>query len=119
MSRCYDCGKRYEQGPEPAPFIQGSNVSFGRARVQPDGSLIYPKKGWEPPPPPGSGYERDPGNKWRFIALWPACLMRQRVMIKKLCGAVSIKHICKCSECPLFQNDVNLTHCEGCEHRRE
>jgi len=114
---CTGCGKKYQPGPKPEPFVRGDNVSFGRARSQPDGSIVYPKKGWEPPPPI-EGYVRDPGNAWRFVPLWPICGMRQKVMVKKVCGAISIKMICKCSDCPLFQSDIVLLNCENCNHRR-
>lgn len=110
---CTGCGGKYEPMPTPEPFIQGENVGFGRARVQPDGSIMYPKRGWEPPPPI-EGYERDPGNKWKFLPLWPLCGFRQRVMVTKPCGAVNVKMVCKCKDCPLFQHDITLSNCEGC-----
>ena len=114
---CIPCGKKYVPlMPKPEPFIQGK--SFGRPRVQPNGTILYPKKSsWEPPPPI-QGYERDPGNAWHFLPLWPDCQTRQRVTVKKKCGAIDIKQICLCPDCPFFKNDVKLTTCQGCTFRR-
>lgn len=99
------------------PFVQGEPVSFGRPRTQPDGSIVYPKKGWEPPPPI-EGYERDPGNKWRFVPKWPECEFRQKIMLRKPCGAVDVKMVCKCVDCPLLHTDVKLQQCADCEYKK-
>lgn len=93
-------------------------MKFGRARVQADGSLAYPKKGWEPPPPVG-GYDRDPGNKWRFIPKWLKCMYRVRLMNVKQCGAVDILMMCQCIKAPTNRQQVHLRHCESCPWRAE
>lgn len=83
-----------------------------------DGSVVYPKKGFEPPPPI-DGYERDPGNEWRFKPLWPACKARTQVIGHKPCGAIHIVTRCMCTACPLFKGVVSLGDCEGCSVREE
>ena len=69
------------------------------------------------PPPPLEGYERDAGNAWRFIPLWPACKHRTQVIGHKPCGALSIVTRCMCAECPLFKQSITLSSCTNCESR--
>ena len=92
--------------------------SFGKGRFMPDGSLTYPKKGWEPPPDL-EGYTRDPGNAWRFLPLWPVCLDRTRTAYIQKCGAYNVIMTCHSAECPANGEKVTLSLCQGCPFRRE
>lgn len=120
--KCGGCNgkhKQYEtdpQAPSAPTFIQGINMGFGRARVQADGSILYPKRGWEPPPPM-EGFERNPTNPWHFLPKWPECQSRQQVLMQKPCGAIDVKMICKNQEAEAFHTDVTVQTCEGCPHR--
>lgn len=91
--------------------------SFGRGRFMPDGSLVYVKKGFEPPPDV-EGYQRDPGNAWRFLPLYADCQDRQRVPRLKRCGSYDVVMICTNGACPLNQQRVSVRDCRDCTHRR-
>lgn len=83
----------------------------------PDGSLVYPKKGWEPPPEV-EGYKRDPGNAWRFIPLWPDCVTRARMLQMKRCGSYNVTMVCTNQQCQYAQNPVTLQICQSCPLRQ-
>lgn len=91
--------------------------TFARGRFMPDGSLVYPKKGWEPPPEV-EGYQRDKGNAWRFLPLWPDCITRARMLKMKQCGAYNVVMVCTNNECPHAQNPVTLQICQNCPLRQ-
>lgn len=92
-------------------------TSFSRARMLSDGSIVYPKKGFEPPPPI-EGYERDPGDPWHFKPIWPDCKARIQTLYLKKCGATGILSVCANQECPKFQKQLTLTDCQGCPFRQ-
>lgn len=83
----------------------------------PDGSLVYQKKGWEPPPEI-EGYERDPGNAWVFRPLYPECETRSRVPQLKRCGSYNVIMLCTNQECPLSQQKVSVRDCQACPFRQ-
>ncbi len=114
MTRCLPCEQQREAFGKRRPQV--AEKSFGRARIQADGSVQYPKKGAEPPPPL-HGYQRDPGNEWRFVPRWPKCEHRSQVTRFKPCGAIDVVTRCMCSACPLFKAEVRLTDCDSCELR--
>lgn len=116
MSKCRSCEQQKKKARSVAPRPKGER-NFGRARIMSDGSVIYPKKGWEPPPPL-HGYERDPGNAWRFIPLWPECKHRTQVTRFKPCGAIDIVTRCMCPLAGSFKAEVRLSDCEGCSVRQ-
>lgn len=110
-SNCPPCDAAAKQ------LKQITDKTFARARFLPDGSLVYPKKGFEPPPPI-EGYERDKGNKWRFIPLWPDCKTRARMLQLKKCGAYSVTMVCTNQECPLLQQGLGIQDCNNCRFRQ-
>jgi hypothetical protein len=115
MAKCRPCEQQRAATRKNSSRIKAER-SFGRARIMADKSVVYPKKGFEPPPPL-EGYERDVGNAWRFIPLWPACKHRTQVIGHKPCGALSIVTRCMCAECPLFKQSITLSSCTSCESR--
>lgn len=90
--------------------------AFGRARKLPDGSILYQKKGWEPPPVP-DGYKRDPSNAWRFVPVYPPCDFRIQAQKMKPCGAIHLITVCNCPDCPLRRQDVSEEQCNACTFR--
>jgi hypothetical protein len=90
--------------------------TFGRARILKDGSVVYAKKGWEPPPDL-PGFVRDKGDPWRFLPLWPPCRFRIQTQHVKKCGAISVLTVCNCKECPLRQQQVQIQNCEQCTYK--
>lgn len=113
---CVPCDelKRRRRAVTHAP----RQTSFAKGRLMPDGSIIYPKKGFEPPPPI-EGYNRDPGNAWRFIPLWPACKFLNRTLQLKRCGSYNIKMTCGCADCPLLGQILKIEDCQSCPLRQE
>lgn len=112
-SNCPPC-EAANNKPQPRA---SNEKSFGRARIAPDGSISYPKKGFEPPPPV-EGYERDKGNPWHFKPLWPDCKHRARTLQMKKCGAYDVIMVCGCNGCPLKQQLLKLPDCQNCPHRQ-
>lgn len=92
--------------------------TFGRARRLPDGSLLFKKKGWEPPPVP-EGFKRDPKNAWHFVPTFPLCEFRIQTHRMKPCGAIDMITVCNCPDCPLRQNTVVESQCNACTFRKE
>lgn len=90
--------------------------SFGRVRMFPGGIVEYAKKGWEPPPDL-DGYERDPGNAWRFLPKWTPCKKRIQTVSMKSCGAMSVLTVCANDKCPLKQQQVSFAQCSACQFR--
>jgi hypothetical protein len=90
--------------------------SFGRARMLPNGVVEYAKKGWEPPPDL-DGYERDPGNAWRFLPKWPACKKRIQTVNMKSCGAINVLTVCANDKCEHKQKEVTFAICSACPLR--
>lgn len=104
MKKCKDCKEKDISMAK----------KFGRPRFQADGSIIYPKKGHEPPPDL-DGYQRDPGNYWRFTPLWQSCAWRLQNQFLKACGAVGILSICTHPEGPTENNrEVQFSQCCSC-----
>lgn len=102
---CKDCEKKADNSMA---------LGFGRARFQPDGSVIYPKKGNEPPPDL-DGFERDPGNAWRFKPLWKSCAHRMQNQYLKSCGALGIISFCTHPDGPTDnQREVDYDVCSQC-----
>lgn len=80
-----------------------------------DGTLVYPKQGWEPPPVP-AGYRRKSNDlhspdAWAFEPVLPACNLRTREISFTPCGAAKVVYFCRlegqktrvtnaCLECP-------------------
>lgn len=70
-----------------------------RPRFMPDGVIVYPKRGWEPPPVP-IGYRRKSENlksvdAWIFIPTMPICLQRTHEVEYGHCGACKITYYCQ------------------------
>ena len=93
----------------------GCKKEFGKARRQPDGSVMYVKKGQEPPPDL-DGFSRDPQNPWRFIPLWQACDWRYQTQYLKQCGALAVRTTCRNPDGPTGKGQVvEFNHCQACQ----
>ncbi len=90
---------------------------FGKARRLPDGSYLFRKKGWEPPPCP-EGYVRDKADAWHFLPLMPTCDFRISTPRIKICGAIDVINVCNCDGCPLRQQTVVPDQCRACPLRK-
>jgi hypothetical protein len=84
-------------------------MKYVRPRKMPDGSLAYPKRGWEPPPSI-PGYKRKSSNPhsadaWIFLPVWQPCVYRDEIEVsRRACGCISYSYIC------IHPDDV----CNGC-----
>lgn len=97
-------------------------AKYARPRIFPDGTIVYPRLGWEPPPAiPGyirKGNNPRSSDAWTFIPIWNKCPHRiEKVKKRENCQCLMIYHVCDlngnipidtklCPNCPLF-NDVN------------
>lgn len=106
----------HQRRSELAVALAGQKKSFGRARMLPDGSIEYARKGHEPPPEL-DGFKREPGNPWKFLPVWPKCKKRIQTQSMKPCGALSILTVCANGECPLKQQAVSFEQCNGCQYK--
>jgi len=101
--------------------LMEQNMSgYIRPRVHKDGTIVYPKKGWEPPPVP-DGYERKTTNlkspdAWTFLPKFANCEHRVPVEGKaQSCGCMAMILHCNrtgklveidgaaCPACDLYQ----------------
>lgn len=87
----------------------------GRPHKASDGTISYPKRGWEPPPIP-DGYQRKSTNlkssdAWIFIPILPPCQHRTVVVETGHCGAQAYKYSCR--DVRLY----DLSRCGRCDAR--
>jgi hypothetical protein len=80
---------------KPKPHTEVTAMTISRPRIMRDGSLIYPKKGWEPPPVP-DGFTRKTTNlrssdAWVFLPKFKTCEHRVfKEGHKQSCGCISL-----------------------------
>jgi hypothetical protein len=92
--------------------------THARPRLLNDGTIAYPKRGWEPPAIP-AGYERKSNDlrsadAWIFIPIIKPCKHRQRHLTFSPCGNAKIVWVCgPTGRC------VETTRCSTCEDRVE
>lgn len=95
---------------------------FGQPVKLQNGTLIYPKTGWEPPSAP-EGYARvsdDPKSPeaWIFVPLWPDCQDREMTNTVKSCGCLKITAMCASSVAATYGQKIDVAACKACPHRR-
>ena len=96
-------------------------TTFNKPHVLDNGTLIYPKRGWEPPPPI-EGYQRKSDNPknsdaWIFVPAWANCPFRKAQEVRKEgCRCMTYFHTCtneKVGNNPV----VTIKSCSLCEFR--
>ena len=120
---CDACPLRIETDIRPPGYRErmvGSR-DFQEPKVLPDGTMIYPKTGWEPPLCP-EGYKRkneDPRSEdaWVFVPVWPECSARKTVNTIQNCGCVKINSLCTSPESDKNGQLVVLSMCQECPVR--
>lgn len=87
-----------------------------------DGTVIYPKCGWEPPPSI-EGYRRKSNNPrsieaWMFVPEWVDCSFRaEETRRRESCRCLTLVNVCKH---PKMQGKVVGTAiCDACKLRDE
>ena len=93
---------------------QGEAVMQGRPRELPSGELVYPKRGWEPPPVP-DGYRRKTSNlqssdAWTMVPVLSDCKHRTKQVKYGSCGAAYFQYYCD-----LHAVEVTAKKCLRCE----
>lgn len=91
---------------------------FQQPTIEPDGAMVYPKTGWEPPVCP-EGYHVDPANRWRFIPDWKPCVHRSFDNTVRPCGCISIHAVCHSKESGVQGEQIPYVVCEKCPVRKE
>jgi hypothetical protein len=94
---CNPCSFR-NGANEPEQRTMPEEKTHGRPRIFSDGTIAYPKRGWEPPPCP-VGYRRKSedlknSDAWTFLPVLPVCSDRHREVEYGRCGAASITYFC-------------------------
>ncbi len=93
-----------------------------RPRKLADGSIMYPKRGWEPPPPI-PGYTRKSHNPksadaWVFIPDWNACKYRKELIVNRE-GCQCETMVYECQHKSKVGLRVNTPICDGCKLTNE
>lgn len=83
-----------------------------------NGVLVFEKReeDWEPPRAL-NGFVAKPENPWRFIPLWPVCVLRQQWAERTSCGWLSIHMICKCPRSMKVDCAITWKECQHCSVR--
>ena len=103
--------------------VRGDLMSkYLKPRILKDGTVIYPIRGWEPPPPM-PGYRRKSnnpqcGDAWIFIPEWNSCKFRAEKKEKRAnCQCIMLVHYC---DHPKNQgNAINTQVCENCKLKND
>lgn len=89
-----------------------------RPRKLTDGSIMYPKRGWEPPPPiPGyirKSHNPQSADAWVFIPVWNECKYRKEFIVKRE-GCQCETMVYECQHKSQIGKRVNTPVCESCK----
>ena len=109
----------------PPNLVQDPIVErdFGQPKLLKDGTLVYKRQGFEPPPP-HNGYRRKSedirsDDAWVFVPIFLPCRYRTMVNGSRPCGCIQINHVCVHSECKHYRSDIDPGKCAGCPLRQE
>lgn len=121
---CAACPLRVFTRMRPPDYsaLQVNGREFGEPKIMEDGSLVYPKLGWEPPRAP-EGYTRksdDPksADAWVFLPQWPPCVDREMANTVLPCGCIKVNPICASLACERHGRRVTVEMCRECPVRR-
>lgn len=99
----------------PAARFDGEK-DFQEPVLNADGSITYPKTGWEPPRCP-KGFEKT-NDPWTFRPLWAPCADRQLIGRKLSCGCIEFSALCGSAASVKAGQLVVLSDCEACPVRK-
>lgn len=108
--------------PVPAYILHDSTRDFQQPTLLEDGSIAYPKTGWEPPKCP-DGYKpksTDPksADAWVFTPLSPPCADRHQYNGTLPCGCIKVTQVCVSRDSGHFGKAVDPEVCQTCPVRR-
>lgn len=116
-SACAGCVMRVPTDRLTVCSAPERDTDFGEPTLYPDGSMTYPRTGWEPPRVP-HGYTRSEVDQWTMVPLWPPCGDRELHSRKLTCGCIEVNAICASKDSGKEGRLVRLPDCEGCPARR-
>jgi hypothetical protein len=96
--------------------MSGQEVTHGRPRIFANGTIAFPKRGWEPPPVP-AGYRRKVSNlrssdAWVFLPVLDACQHRAKSVTYTVCGAATIVYHCA------LHGPITPPQCKSCQETK-
>lgn len=88
--------------------------THGKPRVSADGTIAYPKRGWEPPPVP-DGYRRKSNHlaspdAWIMVPVLPTCKHRTQQIEHTPCNAARMTY-----HCTVKGEPTNAVRCQRCQ----
>jgi len=113
--------------PIPKPSLVDLEATLppykeGRDRkltFEPNGCICYEHSNDETPPRDINGYKRDPNNPFRFIPLWPECLLRHGMGVRYTnCGCIDVIMRCNNPDAIQFGDRVGHEQCCVCQWRK-
>lgn len=121
---CSSCPLRIAIKERPPGYCELPVVQrdFGQPMVGKNGTLVYPRTGFEPPVVP-EGYVRKSqdmrsADAWVFYPTWPACADREQVNTVRPCGCIKINSFCNSGTCPQKGQKVTVAICRECPYQR-
>lgn len=116
---CSECPLKILTSMRPPDYTENeiSLRSFDQPSISEDGTIRYPKTGWEPPKIP-EGYKRGEDD-WTFVPLFQIC--PDRVLVNQVapCGCIKINAMCNNDKSEHFQKVVDADKCGACLVRRK
>jgi hypothetical protein len=114
---CNSCSHR-EGANQSEQRSMAEDTTHGRPRFFPDGTIAYPKRGYEPPPIP-PGYRRKcadlkNSDAWIFLPVLPACRDRKHEIEYGHCGACKISYYCANNHEGIKVRIHDLSTCNKC-----
>lgn len=117
---CAECPFRIATKLRPPEYRETHLTirNFGQPKLLEDGSLVYPRQGWEPPSTP-AGYKpksTDPrsDDAWVFLPMLKHCVDRQMVNTVKPCGCINVILMCESPTSEHRGKLVDMHKCDAC-----
>jgi hypothetical protein len=88
-----------------------------RVQFADDGTILYLERegDWFEPPREINGYQRDPNDEFRFLPLWPQCVLRVGLAVRYArCGCIEIIMRCNNLKSPHLADRVKWEQCRDC-----
>lgn len=104
------------------PNLPVTARDFEEPKIKPDGTIVYPRTGLEPPVVPG-GYKRKSDDiraddAWVFVPLWSPCVDRGMANKVRPCGCIEVYQFCMSNKVTPYGQRVEPDTCEACTVRR-
>lgn len=116
---CAECPLKILTSMRPVNYTEFRPTfrSFDQPKIYEDGTIEYPKTGWEPPKTP-EGYRKGKDD-WTFIPLFQICLDRVLVNTVAPCGCIKVHAMCDNEKSEHYEKQVDPDKCSACPVRRQ